>query len=155
MTEQLSIPFVNRPASRARAVREQRTGRYAERRELILELLYEAGPQGLTWRQLSNATTWHHGTVSGVLSKTHSDGDVVMLREMRDGCHPYVAREYVPVLDPSGYWVKPAETKAGRRRVLSDELADACRDAIAQGWTPQSRALIARAISNLDSLDRR
>jgi len=50
---------------------------------------------GLTWKELSLHTGWHHGTASGVLSVLHKAGRIARLTEKRERCRVYVLPEFV------------------------------------------------------------
>jgi len=76
--------------SRERAERADRTGITENRQAITLGLVRRAGIDGLTWRELSEQTGWHHGTASGALSVLHKGGEIARLSERRDKCQIYV-----------------------------------------------------------------
>lgn len=49
--------------------------------------------RGITWRELAEATGWHHGVASSALSNLHRSGAAVRLQERREGCGVYVTPE--------------------------------------------------------------
>jgi hypothetical protein len=66
--------------------------------------LHNAGVHGLTWRELSGLTGWHHGSTSGSLSNLHHADRIMRLAETRDRCKVYVLPEFADdrALDPVG-----------------------------------------------------
>jgi hypothetical protein len=60
-----------------------------------MTLLAQAGNAGLTWRELSVLSGWHHGTASGVLSVLHKGQRIARLTERRGKCLVYVLPEHV------------------------------------------------------------
>lgn len=97
--------------SHARAVTADTCGETAHRQSVALRLLGAAGHAGLTWRELSGQTGWHHGQASGALSALHKSGRVVRLREVRGRCKVYTLPQFVDE--------RPAEAH-GRRRSAAD-----------------------------------
>lgn len=81
--------------SKERATRADRDGTTSARQAQTLMALAAAGPDGLTWLELSHAEGWHHGTASGVLSVLHKEGRIARLSVSRDRCRIYVLPEYV------------------------------------------------------------
>lgn len=81
--------------SRERAERDDGDGTTSKRQRLTLTLLDSAGRSGLTWRELSRLTGWHHGQASGVLSVLHLDDRIVRLEERRGRCAVYTTRDHV------------------------------------------------------------
>lgn len=98
-------------SSRARAAADDSTGATAHRQSVVLRSLGAAGHAGLTWRELSGQTGWHHGQASGALSALHKSGRVVRLREVRGRCKVYTLPQFVDE--------RPAEAH-GRRRSAAD-----------------------------------
>jgi DNA-binding MarR family transcriptional regulator len=102
------------------------------RQAITLGLLRRAGIDGLTWRDLSEQTGWHHGTASGALSVLHKDGQIARLSERRDKCQIYVSRENVLGRPTSDH--QPNVSARILREVLTeveqDLLADRRWDAI-------------------------
>jgi hypothetical protein len=76
--------------SRERAEREDRDGTTESRQDRTYLLLHAAGRKGLTWKELSEITGWHHGQSSGVLSVLHKVGGCARLVERRNKCAVYV-----------------------------------------------------------------
>ena len=81
--------------SRERAVREARDGTVSARQARTVRLLAASGARGLTWKDLSEATGWHHGQSSGVLSTLHKSGAIVRLALRRDRSLIYVDRRFI------------------------------------------------------------
>lgn len=81
--------------SRLRAVEADQSGTTADRQKRTLFFLERYGRQGLTWKELSTITAWHHGTASGVLSVLHKAGRIERLVERRNKCKIYVLKQYV------------------------------------------------------------
>lgn len=82
--------------SRQRAENEAADGTADARQRNILGLLAEAGPVGMTWKEVSDKTGQHHGQVSGALSSMHKNGLVVALKlDRRNGSGVYVLPEHV------------------------------------------------------------
>jgi hypothetical protein len=69
--------------SRQRAIDDDRSGRTRERHQLTMAELAERGPEGFTWYELADHTGWHHGEVSGALTRAHRVGDAARLTETR------------------------------------------------------------------------
>jgi hypothetical protein len=62
---------------------------------LTLTLLANSGYSGMTWKELADATGWHHGTSSGVLSVLHKADRILRLNESRNRCKVYVLDFYL------------------------------------------------------------
>lgn len=118
--------------SRDRAERADRAGLTENRQMITLARIRRAGIDGLTWRELSEQTGWHHGTASGALSVLHKDGQIARLSERRDKCQIYVTRDNVLYRPTSDY--TPNVSARILREVLleieQDLLADRRWDAI-------------------------
>ena len=82
-------------ASRDRALKEDSDGTTSKRQKETLVSLGEAGIRGLTWKDLSEITGWHHGQSSGCLSVLHLEGLVARLKERRNRCSIYVLPAFV------------------------------------------------------------
>lgn len=82
-------------SSRDRAVQDDTSGVTSERQLKVLELLEEAGPDGLTWNEISEQTGEHHGKVSGPLSVLHKERYISRLTERRGRSEIYVRHHYV------------------------------------------------------------
>lgn len=76
--------------SRQRATTADKNGTTKARQQTVKKLLNQAGPNGLTWQELSTATGWHHGTSSGALSVLHKTGTIHRLTQTRNRCKIYV-----------------------------------------------------------------
>lgn len=81
--------------SKARAEDADRSGSTSLRQAQTQWLLHKSRTNGMTWRDLSEATGWHHGTASGALSVLHKCGTIARLSERRNKCLVYVLPEYV------------------------------------------------------------
>lgn len=75
--------------SELRARREDNSGATGKRQAETIQALKQAGFHGLTWKELSESTGWHHGKASGVLSVLHKTGHISRLSETRDRCKVY------------------------------------------------------------------
>lgn len=80
--------------SKLRAVENLVSGREQNRQEQALSLLKEANVNGLTWKEMSALTGWHHGTTSGILSVLHQSGAVVRLYKTRGRCKVYMHQNF-------------------------------------------------------------
>ena len=123
MPDSTSLPyngtagFVDRPASRMRAVEEARSGVASARQQEILATLDRMGVRGGTWREVQAVRqTLHHGQISGALSVLHKVGHVFQLRAMRDGCHPYVTVRYRRDYNLVDVFDEPAKTSNGKMK---------------------------------------
>jgi hypothetical protein len=90
--------------SKKRAQRADRTGLTVERHLETVALLRAAGRYGRTHGeiedQMGRVVEWHHGAVSGALTRGRRTGDIVMLVETRgkvDGraAHVHVHKDYL------------------------------------------------------------
>lgn len=123
--------YVERPASKERAIREKESGVLREQAKRVLELLDYAGQDGQTWRELGAALELHHGQISGLLSNMHNKGLVFSLVQTRDRCHPYVHTKYRDRYTDSQVYDSPARTSKGSTRQNLTDLLTAiqrCRD---------------------------
>lgn len=78
-----------------RAVRNDTDGTTGKRQKATLELLDGSGAQGMTWKELSDETGWHHGSASGVLSVLHKAGQINRLKTTRrNRCAVYVSAHH-------------------------------------------------------------
>jgi hypothetical protein len=145
--------YVNRPASKERAVREAKDGTLSARQQAVLQELLTAGPTGATWKSIGYALNLHHGQVSGALSNLHKAGLVFMLRVKRYKCHPYVAAQYRQNYTDAQVWDKPAQTRAGERRQLLEQLLAQCYDASVLGWSNYHCTEISRIVDRVIAHD--
>lgn len=128
--------------SRARAYREDSNGTTKTRKDTITALLETPAVYGATWAELAKSTGYHHGQVSGALSKLHEYGDVFQLKTTRNGCHPYVLRKYRDQFTDDQVNDEPVKTRANQRVAALEAIAEAAhqlaygqsKDA-AQKWT--------------------
>lgn len=81
--------------SRDRAHSADSSGKTSERQEETLSRLLKAGARGMTWKDLSMSTEWHHGQSSGVLSGLHKAGMIYRLAQSRAGCRIYVHPDHL------------------------------------------------------------
>jgi hypothetical protein len=95
--------------SENRALNNDRSGRTSEVQGEVIYQLGLSGGDGLTWKELSEYTDWHHGTVSGALSVLHKAGKISRLLETRNRCRVYVLTEYVYGRETDSQGRKPKE----------------------------------------------
>jgi hypothetical protein len=107
MTEQPSLPYPEpggqqhtmghsgSETSRDRAVMEANDGTATARQRFVLRRAGLLPEYGVTVKELREATGWHHGKASSVLSTLHLDGRLARLRLARDRCKVYVLPEHV------------------------------------------------------------
>ena len=82
--------------SKERAKQSDSNGRTAALQSYIYKYLaFDAGANGATWKELSDKTGLHHGTISGSLSVLHKDGKIARLTERRGRCRVYVHPHYI------------------------------------------------------------
>jgi DNA-binding MarR family transcriptional regulator len=81
--------------SEERAQRQDKNGTTGQNQKRTLSLLLFSRDEGLTWKELSDKTGWHHGTASGALSVLHKAGLIARLTERRLKCAVYVAPAFV------------------------------------------------------------
>lgn len=117
--------------SRERAEDEASDGTLAVRQQRVLDSLADMGAAGATWVTVGQALSLHHGQVSGALSNLHQAGLVFMLKKRHNRSHPYVHSKYRDFYQDDEVHDSPKTTKAGRRRVLLDELVSVCRNGLA------------------------
>lgn len=125
-------------ASAQRATAADTDGSTAARQARVLDTAQQAGPDGITWRDVAAVTGWHHGTVSGALSVLSRQGYLVCLEVRRHGSHVYVL--------PHHQHGRPAATRratAGTRAAL--EALDTVDRHLAAGDTAAARHAIQTA----------
>ncbi len=116
--------------SEQRARTEDANGTTGKRQQETFDHLNRAGMKGLTWKELSELTGWHHGQASGVLSVMHKAGLVERLTESRNKCEPYVLVKYVFNRPTSAYrakeraTVEELENEIKRLQKLIDEIKE-------------------------------
>lgn len=81
--------------SRDRAVTQDKDGTTKNRQSETMRLVLASKSYGMTWKELSEATGWHHGSASGVLSVLHKAGFIERLTDRRNKCAIYVGLESV------------------------------------------------------------
>lgn len=77
-------------ASQDRAITEDRDGTTRGRQKATMQIILASKSYGVTWKELSDQTGWHHGSASGVLSVLHKEGLIERLVERRGKCSIYV-----------------------------------------------------------------
>jgi hypothetical protein len=80
--------------SQQRALDNIHSGREENNQQKALRLLKLRGTAGLTWKELSQDTGWHHGTASGILSVLHMSGAIVRIYTTRNRCKVYVHQNF-------------------------------------------------------------
>jgi DNA-binding MarR family transcriptional regulator len=81
--------------SQARAVKNDKDGTTKKTQAQTLMLILQAAYFGITWKELSEMTGWHHGTASGVLSVLDKTGRIVRLKQTRNRCAVYVSLGWI------------------------------------------------------------
>jgi len=81
--------------SKARAVGQDSDGTTSRRQSETLKALEVSGHAGMTWKDLSDTLSLHHGSSSGLLSVLHKAGKIERLRQSRDKCKVYVHPDFV------------------------------------------------------------
>lgn len=76
--------------SESRARRADKDGTTGKRQAKVIQALKHASFRGLTWKELSEVTGWHHGQASGALSVLHKTSHIVRLADTRSRCKIYV-----------------------------------------------------------------
>ena len=80
--------------SEQRALDNLNSGRELNNQQKALNFLKSRGIDGGTWKELAEATGWHHGTASGVLSVLHQSGAIVRTIKRRHRCKVYVHQDF-------------------------------------------------------------
>jgi len=113
--------YVNRPASKERALRQKENGILSNQAKRVLDLLHYSGRDGMTWRELGDALDLHHGQISGLLSNMHQKGMVFSLVQIRDKCHPYMHKDYRSYYKDGEVYDAPARTsKVADKQTVTD-----------------------------------
>lgn len=81
--------------SKERAIRADKDGTSGRNQFTAFNLLEDKGAEGMTWKELSEKTGWHHGTASGVLSVLDTAKQIVRLKERRNRCAVYVTYDFI------------------------------------------------------------
>jgi DNA-binding MarR family transcriptional regulator len=81
--------------SKERAKTEDSNGTTFQRQKITLDYIKYYENYGVTWKELSDLTGWHHGSASGVLSVLHKEGYIVRLKDRRNRCAIYVHPVYL------------------------------------------------------------
>jgi hypothetical protein len=142
--------------SRERAVREAGDGTLAARQAQMLDLLADAGPVGLTWKEIGDRTGQHHGQVSGALSNLHAGNLVACLASVRrNRCAVYVLPEHVGFRTTRAF--KPNKGNRPQVTLSPDEAAvvESLKASIRQmeAYRPPSRtAGTDRLVVDIDAL---
>lgn len=81
--------------SKQRAVTRDTNGDTAEVQAFVYRYLLWQRETGATWKEIAEASGWHHGIVSGALSNLHKTDKIARLLETRARCRVYVLHSYV------------------------------------------------------------
>lgn len=81
--------------SAARAEYEDINGITSEKQRAVVIALGFAKAHGVTWREIGDATGWHHGSVSSALTNLHKGRFICRLADTRNGSKIYVLPTYV------------------------------------------------------------
>jgi DNA-binding MarR family transcriptional regulator len=81
--------------SKERAKQADKDGTTYKRQKITLDYIKYYENYGVTWKELSDLTGWHHGSASGVLSVLHKEGYIVRLKDRRNKCAIYVHPVYL------------------------------------------------------------
>ena len=104
MTEDFMLPLTpyagtsgwsGSQTSRDRAITQDKDGTTKSRQSETMRLVLATKSYGMTWKELSDQTGWHHGTASGALSVLHKAGFLERLTDRRNKCAIYVGVESV------------------------------------------------------------
>ena len=106
--------------SRQRAIDDDRSGRTRQRHQLTMLELDAIGPYGFTWSEMAEHTGWHHGEVSGALTRAHRIGEAARLTETRGSGKQ--SKVYVHVKYVRGRACEPYRPKP-RMQLLRDVRA--------------------------------
>jgi hypothetical protein len=112
--------------SKSRALLDDATGKTKQRQQTVVTALSNAGPHGMTWKELAHRYGWHHGQASGALSVLHKEGLICRLSERRDRCKVYVIPEYVydRQTEKHGGSIQGRSRKQQEACMLSERQAD-------------------------------
>ncbi len=81
--------------SEERATLRDKGGTTGRNQTYALLIINSFANYGVTWKELSDRTGWHHGTASGILSVLNTAKQIVRLKEQRNRCAVYVLADYV------------------------------------------------------------
>jgi hypothetical protein len=95
--------------SESRALDNDQSGKTSEIQESVINFLRWRREMGGTWKEFSELSGHHHGTVSGALSVLHKAGKISRLLETRNRCRVYVINEYVYGRETDSQGRKPKE----------------------------------------------
>jgi hypothetical protein len=95
--------------SKERAEYNDTYGKTQQIQAFVFRWLMWRNEKGATWREIAEASGWHHGSVSGALSVLHKEGRISRLLEKRDRCRVYVLNEYVSGRETDSQGRKPKE----------------------------------------------
>jgi hypothetical protein len=115
------LAHVARDTSKERAQSEVMNGTFNARKQRALQLLSNGE---YTWRELAQSMDLHHGQVSSLLSTLHKNGHIVMMKKIKDRCHPYTHIDNTQWMMPDEYWIEPVQTKASRTINTANQLAE-------------------------------
>lgn len=160
MTSQYELPYkqtagyVERDASKVRALREAADGTLTTRLDSVLHHLSHCGTNGATWTEVAQALELHHGQASGALSTLHRMGLVFTLRSKRHLCHPYVHASLRTQFADTQRHDDPTTTRAGVRKELLDLLFRQCVAAEMLGYTHDQISAINEIVDSVRAHDR-
>ena len=117
--------FVNRPASKERAMREAENRTVTDRGREVVRLLDTVGADGLTWNELGAHLGLHHGQISGCLTNLHHKGFVFPLRNKRDGSHIYISEKNRHFFNDAQLFLYPAKIGTKQTRKQLEQIIDA------------------------------
>lgn len=128
--------------SRERAERADGDGTTSKRQIETVDLLNQAAFGGLTWRDLSRATGWHHGPASGVLSVLHKSGMIARLTQRRDKCAIYILPEFIMGRETAAH-------RPNASRAILEDLLDELDHLLTYGRVAEARTLVAQVKGSL------
>ena len=132
--------------SRKRAIDSDTDGTTISRQRATYEWLAQNRFFGMTWRDLSNRTGWHHGNASGVLSVLHKANVIVRLQERRHGSAVYVLPEFV-----NGRAISPHKQRGMTKHQLGKAIQAIAKSNLDDGeCLDQILILVAKEIGNAD-----
>jgi len=127
--------------SHERALGEASDGTMRKRLQEVYGNVYAMGPHGLTVSELRTITGLHHGQASSALSVLHMQGVLARLKERRDRCEVYVARDMVNGREESPH-------RRNKPKVLSlrpgEELETVSDDGTVTRWRVGSSGWVLR-----------
>lgn len=113
--------------SHTRAVTADYSGETLDRQQTVIRLLRDSGSSGMTWKDLSDFTGWHHGTASGALSVLHKVEKICRLSLKRGKCKIYVLQDYVNdrAVEPHRGNIRGTVSNLTEEKMMTEEQAEA------------------------------